>query len=252
MPLLSFHTAALHSNSYPDQFIDSLECWRHPQGWVLVCCHFQLQHYRPDLYASMAIEMPAPLQASVIKRQAEFLAGRYAAFKAMQLLWPLRPLPQIGIAAQRQPLWPAGALGSITHAAHWACCLISRAEQTGYLGIDLETWLTVEQARQLCGEIHNREEQELLCSLGLTAAQATTLIFSAKESLFKAVHPYAHQFFGFDAATVKTAEPGTVWLELKPELAKAWQVAERYSVNYQLLPEHVFTILHSGSSAELR
>jgi hypothetical protein len=67
----------------------------------------------------------APLRNSVPKRQAEFVAGRICAREALTG-WGHDNVV-VGIGAHREPIWPQGLLGSITHCADYAAAVVCYA-----------------------------------------------------------------------------------------------------------------------------
>ena len=113
------------------------------------------------------------------KRKAEHLAGRIAAVHALREQGH-KAVP--GIGPQRQPLWPAGLSGSISHCASTALAVVS----THPVGVDIEAIFTQQMANELISSIVTNTEKEWLANCGLPVEQALTLAFSAKESAFKA------------------------------------------------------------------
>lgn len=170
-------------------------------GVRLVTCEFDAAGYQPELYAELGIAMPESIAGSVPKRQAEFLAGRYAAALALQHLAPVRNQDvQVGIGEKRNPLWPSGVVGSISHVGSVAVCAVSRRMDKDYLGIDVEVLIPTRVCREIAAIVATRQERELLRAEGLSERVALTLIFSAKESLFKALYPSVRDYFGFEVA----------------------------------------------------
>jgi enterobactin synthetase component D len=134
--------------------------------------------------------LPPALRGAVPARQREFAAGRACAALALRRLGAPEGLPPVGVADGGRPLWPDGIVGSISHAGGWAWAAVARADCAATLGIDLEPVLPDERARRLWPEIATPGEVSALRSApGLTLPRAVTLVFSAKESLFKALHP---------------------------------------------------------------
>ena len=89
-------------------------------------------------------------------------------------------MPAIG--ELRQPVWPAGVYGSISHCGTTALAVVSRQP----IGIDIEEIFSAQTARELTDNIITPAEHERLAECGLTFSLALTLAFSAKESAFKA------------------------------------------------------------------
>lgn len=130
------------------------------------------------------------LQSCGRKRKAEHLAGRIAAVHALRE-FGLKTVP--GIGTQRQPVWPQGLFGSISHSASTALAVVSRQS----VGIDIEAIFTPQTATELASSIVTHAEKELLANSGLSIEQALTLAFSAKESAFKATRTSRQADAGF-------------------------------------------------------
>ncbi|MCO4206057.1 phosphopantetheinyl transferase, partial [Aeromonas taiwanensis] len=69
--------------------------------------------FSPDSFREQGITLPPSLQSAAPKRLGEFLAGRLAAREALRP-FDLTEHP-VAIGAAREPLWPAGLEGSISH-----------------------------------------------------------------------------------------------------------------------------------------
>lgn len=210
------------------QFIGKVHSEVHATTGVrLVSCEFDSASYQPGLYGELGIAMPESIARSVPKRQAEFLAGRYAAALALQHLAPVRNQDiQVGIGEQRNPLWPEGVVGSISHVGSVAVCAVSRRLDKDYLGIDVEVVMSTRVCREVARIVSTRQERDLLCAQGLSERVALTLIFSAKESLFKALYPSVRDYFGFEVA-----EATELRLE---ERALVLRLTERFAAKHKL------------------
>ena len=86
---------------------------------------------------------------------------------------------------QREPLWPDGISGSITHSGTEAMAVV--APYPALIGIDSEAILAENEAREIKDGIIDVREERVLSHSGYPFALALTLVFSAKESLFKAL-----------------------------------------------------------------
>jgi 4'-phosphopantetheinyl transferase EntD len=139
----------------------------------------------------------------VPRRRREFAAGRTCARRALQALG-LAP-GALPVAADRRALWPAGTCGSITHAGAFAAAAAAPLTRLAGLGIDLEACapLEPELVARLC-----RPEELASAPQGLAASVWPRVVFSAKESVYKAVSAAVGRFIDFDEVRV-TAAPGT-------------------------------------------
>lgn len=199
--------------------------WPLPQplpGSVWRSTDFTPAHLLADDFARSAIEMPASIQRSVAKRQAEFLAGRLCARAALLHLDGTCATPAIG--EDRAPVWPAHIAGAITHSNGRAGAVVARKSVWQGLGIDLENLLSDERARRLVKEILTPGEQRRMAEgCDEDVALVVTLTFSIKESLFKALFPLVGQRFYFEHAEVLSwSKDGHVRLRLLTDLSTEW------------------------------
>jgi len=124
------------------------------------------------------------------RRAAEFHAGRACARRALSRLgwrdWPLLPAPT------REPQWPDGVVGSITHSEDYCAVAVAGARRYAGLGIDVETIARVGPgiAASICTR---RELEDIAADAGRDLPLAAW--FSAKESVFKAVFPWLRLVF---------------------------------------------------------
>ena len=170
------------------------------QDIVLTGYHYQQAHYQDALFTTLNIPFPATLHQAVIKRRAEYLAGRFAASQALAKLGIYtRDIPT---GTHRSPCWPSGILASITHTSSAAFCVAAHQKNVNYLGIDHENWLSLKSVNDIKSSIINSAEESLLRQSSLTFEQVFTLVFSAKESLFKALYPSVGYYFDFSAAEI--------------------------------------------------
>ena len=199
--------------------------WPLPQplpGSVWRSTDFTPAHLLADDFARSAIEMPASIQRSVAKRQAEFLAGRLCARAALLHLDGTCATPAIG--EDRAPVWPAHIAGAITHSNGRAGAVVALKSEWRGLGIDLENLLSDERARRLVKEILTPGEQRRMAEgCDEDVALVVTLTFSIKESLFKALFPLVGQRFYFEHAEVLSwSKDGHVRLRLLTDLSTEW------------------------------
>lgn len=172
-------------------FICNTKKWTHNTNPVLfVACNFDLNNFDNSLFFELDIDCPVEIINSVVKRKAEFLAGRYAAKLALQQNYNKEvDLPAVYIGNDRQPIWPRGIVGSITHNSSQAIVGIGSTSHIKYLGIDIENILSLKSAQEISYQICDRAEIRTVMCTGLKFDIAITLIFSAKESLYKALYP---------------------------------------------------------------
>lgn len=145
-------------------------------------------------------ELLAPHAAA--RRVAEFSLGRGCARAALGRLDPALADAPILRTRGRMPCWPQGYVGAITHHRGHAAAAAARVEDYRGLGLDLETLRPLSQA--LLRRILRPEEHERLWAIDAARrAVGAMVIFSAKESIFKAVNPIAGAYLGFQDAAVE-------------------------------------------------
>jgi 4'-phosphopantetheinyl transferase EntD len=145
-------------------------------------------------------EEEAAVGNAVEKRRREFVTARACARAALaQLGHPDQAVPA---GARGEPLWPAGIVGSITHCAGYRACAVASAGELLTIGVDAEVGEPLPAG--LIGDIALPEEQSLIERLNAEgpAVSWDRLLFSIKESIYKAWFPLARSWLGFEDASV--------------------------------------------------
>ena len=155
---------------------------------------------RGDLDTPLHPEEEVVVGRAVEKRRREFTTARACAREA---------LAQLGLRSQAipsgsrgEPLWPAGIVGSITHCDGYRACAVARTGELAALGVDAEPNRPLPDG--LLGDIALPEERAWLRGLARQAPEThwDRLLFSIKESIYKAWFPLAERWLGFEDATV--------------------------------------------------
>lgn len=138
-------------------------------------------------------------------RRREFATGRQCARAAMAKLG-VAPTA-IAKGARGAPRWPRGLVGSITHCAGYRAAAVARAGDLITVGIDAEP--NEPLPARVLGRISSPRERVMLHDLADAAPGVAwdRLLFSAKESVYKAWTPLTGSFLGFDGAEV-AIDPG--------------------------------------------
>ncbi len=209
-----------------------------PRGAFQVTVPINLESLAIADFQSYGIELPFGLQSAVKKRQIEYLAGRFCARIAMEELGIESP-PLVGLAEDRSPVWDSGLTGSITHTQGWASAVVGRKDLVMGLGLDLEHEMTAaspQMIKHIC--LDAAELDELSTELSCPAGLGLTLIFSAKESFFKATYGRVLRFYGFHAARViarEGAPAGILEIELVADLNDSLRAGMMWPISYRLL-----------------
>lgn len=168
---------------------------------------FDAARFRPSLFDEAGIARPASVARSVARRQAEFFFGRLAARAA--LIEQRQGMGDVGKGPAGEPLWPPGLVGSISHVDGLACAVAGPQHRHRGLGVDLERTATGESQAALRQQALDAQELARLVALAgpLSLDELVTLVFSAKESLYKGAYPVVGRFFDFSAARVLSIDP---------------------------------------------
>jgi 4'-phosphopantetheinyl transferase EntD len=146
-------------------------------------------------------EEEAVIAHAVDKRRREFTAGRYCARAALAKLgFPPAPIPP---GQNGSPNWPTGVVGSITHCAGYRAAAVSVDMLS--VGIDAEPHGPLPDG--VLGSISLPQEREMLAGLGV-GRHWDRLLFSAKESVYKAWFPLARRWLGFEDALIRIDPDG--------------------------------------------
>lgn len=198
---------------------------------------FDASMFDPRAFAVSDIAMPAAIARSVPKRQSEFFFGRLAARLAMQAM-AFAPA-EVPIGAARQPVWPAGIVGSISHARSTAAATVLDGRRHGGIGIDIEHVAAPDQQTALLETVVSEAEWVFLQGIApaLPVAWLLTIVFSAKESLFKAAFQSVGRYFDFGAAAVTAldVDRGTVELTLQEDLCRDFAAGQECRVGFEFI-----------------
>lgn len=138
----------------------------------------------------LPIELPL-VEGRGSRRRDEFSSGRYCARRAMAT----RGLPGGAVltGTSRSPVWPAGTCGSLTHSRQLAGAAVSGT--LSGLGLDIEHYgrLSARAAERILTEAESQE----LHDLDEDFLRLATIVFSAKEAVYKAIYPITGLYVGY-------------------------------------------------------
>jgi 4'-phosphopantetheinyl transferase EntD len=144
---------------------------------------------------------------AVESRRREFVTARRCARDALAQLG-YAPVP-IRMGPKREPKWPAGLVGSITHTTGFRAAAVAPQSVVASIGIDTE------QNGPLPDGVEERiaiaAEREMLAALSraFPATHWGRLLFSAKESIYKAWSPLTGRWLGFEDVSLMIDPAGT-------------------------------------------
>jgi 4'-phosphopantetheinyl transferase EntD len=153
-----------------------------------------------ELYPAEA----ALIRDAVAKRRDEFTTVRHCARRALSGLG-LAPVPVLP-DRYGAPQWPDGVVGSLTHCDGYRAAALTHAGELMMLGIDAEPHAPLPDG--VLGAIALPAEQAWIRSAP-PHVHWGRLLFSAKESVYKAWYPYTGARLGFEDAELRFEPSGT-------------------------------------------
>jgi 4'-phosphopantetheinyl transferase EntD len=165
-------------------------------------------HHPDTIEGGLFPEEREHIAQAVAKRRVEFAAVRRCARRALQELgYP--PVPILP-GEQREPQWPEGVVGSMTHCAGYCAAAVARSGEVSALGIDAEVHAPLPEG--VLDLVSLASERERIAALADGAARSVhwdRVLFSAKESVYKAWFPLTRRWLGFEEADIELRLDGT-------------------------------------------
>lgn len=190
-------------------------------------------------FEALGVAYPATMvQASAVRRS-EFLAGRVCSHIALLQAGLRRPVA-VDVLPDRSPAWPAGFCGSISHSAGRAIAVAAASRAYWGVGVDLQELISPRNAALTQALILGKA-----CSpvLPWPAHVSLTLVFSAKESAFKALYPFRRLPLDFDDFHVVSLDQDKQRLLLSCATGPAGGGCRQVlQVAYRLYADHVKTL----------
>ncbi|SNT48614.1 4'-phosphopantetheinyl transferase EntD (siderophore biosynthesis) [Asanoa hainanensis] len=126
-------------------------------------------------------------------RRGEFVTARRCAREALARLgYPpaaIRPGPR------REPRWPDGAVGSITHCAGYRAAAVARAVDLAGVGIDAEPHGPLPDG---VADVVAGPDELAMLARARPGTHWDRVLFSAKESIYKVWYPLTGRWLGFE------------------------------------------------------
>ncbi|MGW0521546.1 4'-phosphopantetheinyl transferase family protein [Crossiella sp. NPDC003009] len=156
--------------------------------------------------AVLFAEEAALLGRSVEKRRREFTTVRHCARRALAELG--RPPAPLLRGERGAPIWPAGIVGSMTHCDGYRAAAVAEDSVVQTIGIDAEPHAPLPDG--VLEAVSLPEERSWLNTLSRTDPEVhwDRLLFSAKESVYKAWFPLARRWLGFEEARLTVHPSG--------------------------------------------
>ncbi|GIH19646.1 4'-phosphopantetheinyl transferase family protein [Rugosimonospora africana] len=156
-----------------------------------------------EAFTDIPGERPLPAEEPLIaraveSRRREFVTGRRCARQALARLG--LPSAPVLAGARHEPRWPLGVVGSITHCEGYRAAAVARTADLAALGIDAEPHGPLPAG--VLELVTTADEPDRLADLSRAypATHWDRLLFSAKESVYKAWYPLTARWLGFEDA----------------------------------------------------
>lgn len=154
------------------------------------------------------LEQEALGDAVSSKRRQDFTLGRAAARKSLSGIgFPV--VSPVLRGEQREPLWPVGVVGSIAHSGVYGVAVAAWQQDVPALGVDIQK-IEERYTDELIARFADPDEFDWVRSDPEKRTERAVKLFSAKESIFKALYVLRRVWFAFDVAhlTPKACETG--------------------------------------------
>lgn len=197
------------------------------------CC-FSVDDYHDNLFEEHGIYFPAEIGRAFVKRKAEFFAGRYCAKRSLSLLDGT--IADIHISPQRYPLWPVHVVGSISHSGNQAIAVTARKVDMRGLGVDIQYEVDSTTCKAIKNQIIFGNEEEIILKCDeINIKTLFTIVFSAKESFFKAAFAEVGRYFDFSAVSVTKIDQrnSTILIRVNENLSKNLTIGTEIQAEYK-------------------
>lgn len=173
------------------------------------------------------------------KRANEFAAGRLCARFALAQ-FGIEAFPLLS-GADRQPRWPDGVVGCITHTADF--CGVVVGERGRFLALGVDTEVVAAVGTNILHQICIAEEVAWLEQLAPEdRSRALSLLFSAKEAFYKCQYPLTGEWLDFADVSIQLPsieESGTFVVQPQRDLALSRQACSALHCVYRYHDEFV-------------
>lgn len=169
------------------------------------------------------------VERAVESRRGEFAGGRACAHASLAVL----AVDQASIvaAADRSPVWPARAVGSITHSEGYCLAVVS-AQTSVSVGIDAEG---IGRVTQDVAEITMSDDERRWIASAARPEVMSTAAFAVKEALYKAQFPVTGSWLDFgDVEVSETQDAAVLRIDLVTDVTSVrhltWPLTAHWTV----------------------
>lgn len=142
------------------------------------------------------------------------------------------------IGPQREPVWPDGVVGSISHTGGLAMATAALPSRCHGMGIDVERAVSGHARESIASSVLDTAEMAVLARHCADMEDGGfSLAFSAKESLYKGAFHSVQRFFDFAAARIVSVDTATrtLHLRLTEHLSQSFPEGRSCEVGYDPL-----------------
>lgn len=184
---------------------------------------------------------PKSAASCVETRREQHIGSRLCA--ARVLLEAGAAVTVIGRTEDGRPAWPQDFVGSLTHTPSFVAAAAAPARQRRSIGLDSERIAGEEESSAIGQVCCSRRELLSLAAWPFDRRCALSLLFSAKEALFKCINPVVLTFFDFLDAEVASIDAGrqTICIRLCRPLGMDFAEGHDFEGRYTFALGHVHT-----------
>lgn len=187
----------------------------------------------------------------VDRRRIEFATGRQCARRALCSLG-LTP-SAILIGAGREPIWPMGVVGSITHCAGYCAAVVTKSSSILSIGADAEENLPLPEG--VFELIADTQERVGSTNLNAMTIHWDRLLFCAKEAVYKAWYNITKEWLDFSDCRIgwdpyqmpRSLTGGLICGDFVAQLKRPCRVDRRqideFQGRYIASPSHLATLV---------
>lgn len=157
-------------------------------------------------FHDLSLEEQALVANAVDRRKADFGDSRWCAHRAMSEFVEDQPIMR---GERGMPVFPDGVTGSLTHTDGYRAAIVGRSSRWRSLGIDAEPDGPLPEGvfNTIALPAEQRRIRRTTRHTGLR--DLDKVLFSAKESTYKAWFPLTHRFLDFDQADIDIRPDGS-------------------------------------------
>jgi 4'-phosphopantetheinyl transferase EntD len=178
---------------------------------------------------------------AVPKRRIEFCIGRAAAHSALSKI-NIKKFPILK-GVHNEPLWPKGVVGAISHSGEVALAAVARKEKAAGIGLDIER-IDETIPEDIIKVVCTLREDDWVNNSKDRKLERLLMVFSAKESAFKAFSPIMNQFLTyFDTELIWDEDASRFRGKLLTKVGPDYIEGYAFEVGCRRIDQYIFTFM---------